>query len=337
MKAIVVDKDYGSLNYEDLAIIKKELDSVGIETELKHFKSDQDIVNECQEADALLCIGNPPITRLVFEECKNLKMIQRFGIGMNSVDLQAASDTNKLALFMPGFCVNELAAHATSLIMALTRNTAYYDRKIRAGEWPKGQYYQPKDVSKQVLGLYGFGGSARPLYDIFHRGFGTRVISCDPYVSESDQKKYDVEFVSFEEMLREADIISIHAPLTAETKHIFNKDAFVKMKKDAMIINIARGELINQADLIWALENEEIRFAGLDVFAQEPIEKDSQLLKMDNVMLSCHSAFYGVESKRKQINLSIELIKRVLLNKEVPKKYVANKDVLETNREINFI
>ena len=336
MKAIVVDKNYGSLHEEDYEIIRKSYEKAGIQFEMKDLKTDDEIIESCQDADVLLCTGNPPITGKVFKNCKNLKLVQRFGIGVNSVDLDAATETNKVALFMPGFCVNELAAHATSFIMALNRNTAYYDRKIRQGEWPKGQYYQPKDMSKLILGLYGFGGSAKPLYHIFHFGFGTKVITCDPYVPEEVRKQYEVEFVTFDEMLERSDIISIHAPLNDETRHIFNKKAFRKMKKDSMIINIARGPLIDQEALIWALKNEEIRFAGLDVFETEPLAADSELRKMDNVMLSCHSAFYGVGSKKRQIELAIELVERALLEKKIESRYVANRAVIKTNKEYQF-
>ena len=188
------------------------------------------------------------------------------------------------------------------MIMGLIRNTCYYDREIRKGNWPKCQYFLPGDVREMTLGFFGFGQAARHLHDIFHGGFGTKTIACDPYVSDQVKAQYpDVTFVSFDELLTQSDIISIHVILTPETKHVFNKEAFKKMKDTAMIINTSRGPVIDQKDLAWALENGEIRYAGLDTVEVEPIAKDDPLLKMDNVILSPHSGSYGVGSKKTQI------------------------------------
>lgn len=329
MKVRLVDADYGSLNKEDIQQLKAAYEQSGIAFEADHFKTDQEIVDNCQDADGLLCIGNPPISQLVMEHCPKLKYIQRFGIGVNSVDLDAATEYGKYVFYMPGFCIEELAAHAASMILALIRNTAYYDRKIRQGLWPKGQYYPPKEIKKLVLGLYGFGGSARPLFKIFHDGFGCKVITSDPYVSEEIKTQYDAEFVSFDELLARSDIISLHAPLTPETKHIFNTDAFRRMKNDSMIINISRGPLVDEAALVSALQNGDIRYAGLDVFETEPLEPASPLREMDNVMLSCHSAFYGEGSKEQQVALGARLIQDALLRQEIDPRYVANKAILK--------
>ncbi|MCF3942659.1 C-terminal binding protein [Oceanobacillus alkalisoli] len=335
-KAIVVDKDYGSVTDKDLDSLRKRFAKDNINLELAHFDTEEKIIAECQDAEAILGTGNPPITEKVLSSLPNLKVIQRFGIGVNSIDLQAATKNNKVALFMPGFCVDELAAHATSLILSLIRNTTYYDRSIRNGKWPKATYFAPKAVPEMTLGLYGFGGSARPLYQIFRKGFGSRVITCDPYIPEAIREQFDVEFVDFDTMLKESDVISIHAPLNDMTRHIFSHDAFRKMKNDAMIINIARGPLIDEEALIKALTEEEIRFAGLDVFESEPISKDSKLLKMENVILTPHSAFYGEGSKRTQLNWAYELVSQALNERRVQKKYVANGDICNANLEFTF-
>ncbi len=175
------------------------------------------------------------------------------------------------------------------------------------------------------------------MFEIFRKGFKSRVITCDPYVPDSVKGQFDVEFVEFDEMLKQSDIISIHAPLTKDTHHIFNGEAFRKMKKEAMIINIARGEIIKEDDLIEALKEGEIRFAGLDVFEKEPLAKDNPLLAMDNVVLTCHSAFYGEKAQNNQIRLSIELVDGILNKKTVERTYVANKAVIEKNKEYIFI
>ena len=241
--------------------------------------------------------------------------------------MEAATKAGTLILYMPGFCVQELAVHASALILNLLRNVSFYDRGIRSGQWPKAQGHVPRNPKDLVLGLYGFGGSARPLYDIFYHGFGTKVITCDPYVKKDIKEIYDVEIVSFDELLERSDILSLHAPLTSETYHIFNREAFARMKKDAMIVNIARGGLIDQEALVWALENGEIRFAGLDVFEQEPLPLSDPLTLSEQTLLTCHSAFYGDQAQKNQIRWSIDLVDSVLNKKCVKKTYIANRDV----------
>jgi D-3-phosphoglycerate dehydrogenase len=337
-KAIVVDKDYGSVTAKDLEELKKVYEEYSIDLELQHFKTEEDIINGCQDVDAILGTGNPPLTENVLHALPNLKLIQRFGIGVNSINLEAATNNNTVVMYMPGFCIEELATHAASFILSLLRNTTYYDRHIRNGEWPKATYFLPKSPSEITLGLYGFGGSARPLHRIFKGGFGTKVIACDPYVSDATKAEYpDVEFVSFEDLCKRSDVVSIHAPLVKETHHIFSTEAFKLMKKDAMIVNIARGQLIDEEALIKALEEGEIRFAGLDVFETEPLSADSPLRHMDNVILTCHSAFYGEGSKRQQLTWAAELVNLALNQKQIFIKHVANRPVIDTNKEFKFI
>ena len=135
-KAIVIDKDYGSISEKDLHELQNKLKDQNIELELRHFSSESDIINHCQNAEALLCTGNPTINEDVVNALPNLKIIQRFGIGVNSIDLSSCTKNGVAVLNMPGFCIEELAAHATSLILSLNRNTSYYDRHIRRGDGP---------------------------------------------------------------------------------------------------------------------------------------------------------------------------------------------------------
>lgn len=334
-RAVVVDKDYGSVSAGDLEQVKMALEKEGIQLELHHFRTDEEIVRNCKGVQALLCTGNPPITERVWRELPELKLIQRFGIGVNSIDLDAAVKYGKVAMYMPGFCVDELAAHAASLILGLIRNTVYYDRHIRRGEWPKGQYLPPKSIPELTLGLYGFGGSARPLSRIFGNGFGCGIAACDPYVSEQTREEYgDVRFVSFEELLEQSDIISIHVPLNQETYHKFGGEAFQKMKEDAILINISRGGIIDQKALAAALKAGLIRGAGLDVFEEEPL-KGGELEELENVILTPHSAYYGEGSKKRQIKWAAELVAKALNEGKIEKRFVANREVF--NKDTGFV
>jgi len=338
MKAVVVDKEYGSVTAEELALVKESYSKAGIELELCHFTTEDEMIAGCQGAMAILGTGNPPVTRRVIEALPELKFVQRFGVGVNSIDLDAAAEHGVIVLNLPGFCAKELADLACAMIMGLIRNTNYYDKEIRKGNWPKCQYLLPPDVRELTLGLYGFGAAGRYLHDIFHGGFGTKVISCDPYVSEAVKAQYPhVEFVTFDEMIEKSDIISIHVNLTPETTHVFNKETFRRMKNTAMIINTSRGPVIDQKDLAWALQNEEIRYAGLDTVEKEPIEKDDPLLLLDNVILGPHSGSYGIGAKKTQISMICNLVPDAVIKGTVPGRNVANRAVLSKETGYQFV
>ena len=337
MKAIVVDKDYGSVTAEELEIVRSAFAAAGIELEAFHFTTEDEIIAGCQDAQAILGTGNPPITRKVIEALPKLRYVQRFGVGVNSIDLDAAAEHGVIVLNIPGFCAKELADLATAMIMGLIRNTVYYDREIRKGGWPKCTYLLPPDVRTLTLGLYGFGAAGQNLGKIMHGGFGTKIIACDPFLPDFVKEQYPyVTFVDFETMVRESDIISIHVGLTPDTFHIFNKETFRKMKDTAMIINTARGPIIDQKDLAWALENGEILYAGLDTVEKEPIDSDDPLLQMDNVILSAHCGSYGIGAKRTQIETVCRLIPAAVTSGELPASNVADKAVLQGNTGITF-
>lgn len=188
------------------------------------------------------------------------------------------------------------------------------------------------------MGLYGFGLAGRHLHDIFHNGFGTKVISYDPYISEAVRAQYrDVEFVSFDELITRSDIISIHVVLTPETTHVFNKDVFRKMKNSAMIINTSRGPVINNDDLVWALQTGEIRYAGLDTVEREPLPENDPLKSLDNVIVNPHCGSYGVGSKKTQIDMVCALVPAAVTTRKVPTKCVADHGIIGKNIGYVFV
>ena len=338
MKAVVVDKDYGSASPEEIEIVRKAFEKAGIELEACHFTTEDEIIAGCQDAEAILGTGNPPITRKVLEALPNLKYVQRFGIGVNSIDLDAAAETGTVILNIPGFCAKELADLAAAMILSLVRNTVYYDREIRKGNWPKCTYLLPPDLRNMTLGLYGFGTAGQQLYKVLKGGWGVRVLACDPYLPDFVKEQFaDVEFVDFDTMIAESDIVSIHVGLSKETFHIFNAEVFKKMKNNAIIINTARGPIIDQKALAEALQNGEIRGAGLDTVEVEPIEKDDPLLQMDNVILSAHCGSYGEGAKKEQIDTVCRLIPMAVTEGKLPKRNVANKAVLSKDLGLEWI
>ena len=347
MRAIVVDKDYGSVTPQELDRVAAAYQAAGIQMELLEYQveatrqkepTEEEIIAGCQGAQVLLATGNPPITRKVMETLPEVKFVQRVGAGVNSIDLAAAAELGVIVLNLPGFCAKELADVATAMIMGLIRNTAYYDREVRKGNWPKCQYLLPPDVRELTLGLYGFGLAGRHLHDIFHNGFGTKVISCDPYISDAVKAQYpDVEFVSFEELITRSDIISIHVVLTPETTHVFNKEVFKKMKNTAMIINTSRGPVIDNDDMVWALQNGEILYAGLDTVEREPLPENDPLKTLDNVIVNPPCGSSGVGSKKTQIPMVCDLVPTAVTTGKVAARCVADRDVLNKETGFTFI
>ena len=336
-KAVVVDKDYGSVTPAELEQVRAAYEAADIELVACHFKTEDEIIEGCRGAQVILGTGNPPITRKVMKALPELRFVQRFGIGVNSIDLDAASDLGKVVLNIPGFCAKELADLATAMIMGLIRNTVYYDREIRKGNWPKCTYLLPLDVRELTLGLYGFGAAGQHLYKIFKGGYGCKVLACDPYLPDFVKAQFlDVEFVDFDRLVAESDILSIHVGLTPETFHIFNDETFRKMKNNALIINTARGPIIDQKALARALESGEIRGAGLDTVEVEPIEKDDPLLGMDNVILSAHCGSYGIGAKKTQIETVCTLVPQAFTQGTLPARNVANRAVTKKDIGIEF-
>lgn len=304
----------------------------GFETEffLSEGKTDEEIIAAAKDCETIMACGNPRISRTVLENCPKLKAVQRTGIGVNSIDGDAAAELGIPVMNVAGYCVEELAVQAAGMILGIMRDLPYYDRGVRAGEWPKGKGKQPLRISNLTMGIVGLGGSGRKSAGIWHNGFGCRTIAYDPYVSQEVAGEYGVTMVDFGTLCKTADLITIHCPLTSETRHMFNAEAFGMMKSNVIIANTARGPIIEQAALVDALENHKIRGAGLDVFESEPVAADNPLNRFtDCTIFAPHSAYKGMEANRFQAKLTGWLPVYAMRDKVVYTHYVTNPEVLE--------
>lgn len=171
--ACFVDSKY-SMTPEEVARLTSAYQEIGLDVSLQDLHTEDEIIAACGHTDVLLCNGNPPISRKVLKSLPDVKVVQRFGIGVNSVDLEAAAEYGVVVLNQPGISVQELSVHTTGLILDLLRNITYYDRGIRQGEWRKAKGIPCPPLQDEVLGLYGFGATSRLLYRIFHDGFGVK-------------------------------------------------------------------------------------------------------------------------------------------------------------------
>jgi D-3-phosphoglycerate dehydrogenase len=233
-----------------------------------------------------------------FDSVPQLKGVVRTGIGTDSVDLAAATNSGVAVANAPGFCVEEVAEHAFALIFALSRKVALADRIVRSGEWPLDadrRLGSLRRLQGMTLGIVGLGRIGLALARR-GRGLEMNVIACDPHLTRSEVDATNVPVVGLQELLRSADVVSLNVPLTAETHHLINASTLKLFKPDAVLINTSRGGVVDEHALLDALESDRLAGAGLDVLEKEPPPPDHPLFRNDRVVLTFHYASSGVDS-----------------------------------------
>ncbi len=267
-----------------------------IDPELRMAKSASadDILDVAREADAVL-VTYAKMPGELLNELKRCKVIGRFGLGVDNIDIPAAARLGITVTYVPDYCLREVSDHAMALLLALARKIPLSNRLVQSGRWEVPPIVPLRRLEGQVLGLVGFGNIPRALAPKA-KAFGLAVIAHDPYVSVDAMQTLGVQSTSFEDLLSRADFVSLHAPLSPATRSLMNAAAFASMKKGAFLVNTARGPLVDETALAAALDSGHLAGAALDVVAVEPLTKDSPLLDRDNVILTPHTAFYSVEA-----------------------------------------
>ena len=262
------------------------------------------------------------ITSEIINELENCQVIGRFGIGVDNVDLDRATEAGIQVCYVPDYCLDEVSDHAMSLLLSLARKISFGNHQVQSLSWKAKSVAPIWRIRDRILGLYGFGKIPQALV-AKAQAFSLKVIAHDPYITPELADKLGVELVSFESLLKQSDYISIHAPLTPKTQHAFNTDAFLQMKPEALLINTARGALVDEQALASALDKGQLAGAALDVMETEPPLDDSPLLKRDNVILTPHTAFYSEEALLELQTKATEDVVRVLLGDQP--RYPINK------------
>jgi D-3-phosphoglycerate dehydrogenase / 2-oxoglutarate reductase len=256
--------------------------------------SSDDILAVARDADAIL-VTYAKLPAELLRQLKNCKVIGRFGLGVDNIDIKAAAERNIVVTYVPDYCLQEVSDHAMALVLALARKVTFSNTLVQSGRWEMPAVVPIRRLEGQILGLVGFGNIPRRVAPKA-LAFGFKVIAHDPYVAPEAARECGVELVSFDRILELSDFISIHAPLTPQTRGLFGATTFPRMKKGAYVVNTARGALIDEAALVAALDGGHLGGAALDVVATEPLAKDSPLLGRPNVILTPHTAFYSVEA-----------------------------------------
>lgn len=271
-------------------------EAAGMEIREGTCSSEDEMIELLGDADGAQ-VGIMPLTsRRVMESCTKLKVVSRFGVGVDSIDIDAATELGVLVCNVPGSNTTEVADHAMSLLLSLTRRLVDAIAMTREGGWadnPGGmRQYAPhmRRLSGHTVGIIGFGNIGRAFASRV-RGFGvSRILAHDPFVNQLAGDLYGVQLVELEQLLDEADFISIHCSATEQSRHLINAEALKRMKSTALLVNTSRGAVVDGDALADALESGEIEGAALDVTEVEPLPSDSRLLKLPNCYITPHVA-----------------------------------------------
>lgn len=257
--------------------------------------------------DALLIRSGSKVTAAVIERANKLKVIGRAGIGVDNVDVPAASKRGIIVMNTPTGNAVTTAEHAISLIMAAARKIPQATASMKGGKWEKAKF-EGRELANKTLGVVGLGNIGRIVADRA-QGLKMKVIGFDPVLNAEKATSLGVELVTTDDLFRRADVITIHAPLTPETKALLNDDAFAKMKKGVIIVNAARGGIVDEAALERAVRAGKVASAALDVFEKEPIDPAHPLLKLDEVIVTPH---LGASTEEAQERVALEVVEQVL-------------------------
>jgi D-3-phosphoglycerate dehydrogenase / 2-oxoglutarate reductase len=293
--------------------------TVRIEPKLGERTAD-DLVGLLGDAVAAVADADP-FDATVFSRVPTLRLVARVGVGFDSVDLQAATRAGAAVTTTPGANHETVADHALALILAVVRKLSEYDAQMRQGEWPRGDL--GGTLFGTTVGVIGFGRIGRATVRRL-RGFGCRVLVHDPYLTEADE----FPLVDIDELIQSSDVITVHAPLTPETRHYLSTPQFAAMKPGAIVVNTARGPLIDQAALIEALRSGHLGGAGLDVFEIEPVDPEQLriLSSLNRVVLSPHVAGLSGLSNLAMCAHAARSVIGVLTGTDT--RFVINRDVI---------
>jgi D-3-phosphoglycerate dehydrogenase / 2-oxoglutarate reductase len=279
--------------FPNLDPAREVLSRVGAELRLAKEPTTESILGVARDADALLATY-AKITGDMIPQMKRCRIISRFGIGVDNVDIPAATKMGIVVTKVPDYCIDEVSDHTLALLLALVRKIPSSNARTHSGKWEMPAVVPIHRLRGSILGLVGFGRIPQ-LVAPKAQAFGIQVVAYDPYIGEDVFKRAQVKKVEFAELVKVSDYISIHSPLVPETRHLFNAEIFKQMKPTAYLVNTARGPIVDEAALANALDAKQLSGAALDVLSQEP-PSGSPLFGRNNVILTPHTSFYSVES-----------------------------------------
>jgi D-3-phosphoglycerate dehydrogenase len=315
-----------------IASAEEILAKAGIQLVQAPLWTEKAVIEYGADADAAIVGANEPYTPKAIQALSKCKILSRMGIGYNNIDVGEATRQGIPVAVVLDASVHEVSDHALAFLLAFSRKLLPLTQVVRNGNWKpasndiinaRGRIFR---LNQQVLGVVGVGRIGSRVC-LKARAFGLRVLGYDPYLSREDLQRVGAEKVEFEQLLQESDFISLHAPLTSETKNLFGLKEFKKMKPTAVIINTARGPIIDEQALYQALREGLIAGAGLDVTEPEPPRPDDPLLKLEQVLITGHSAYFSEASNLELQQKSAEAVLLALKGEWPP--FLVNPEVKE--------
>jgi D-3-phosphoglycerate dehydrogenase / 2-oxoglutarate reductase len=310
-KVVITDYDYGDVDVERAIVEQAGFALIGAQC-----KTEDEVIEAAHDAAAVVA-QYATISARVIAALADCRVIARYGTGVDIVDVAAATRHNILVTNVPNeWCANEVADHAMALLLTVARKVNVYDRATRRGIWRWQSGAPIHRLRGSVLGLLSFGAIARAIADRA-AGFGMRITAHDPYLSVEELSAAGAQGVSFDELVTQSDCLLIQAPLTSETHHLFDEDQLRRMKPTAILINTARGPILDDRALHRALREGWIAGAGLDDIEEEPAKvrdwrPDNPLFSLDNVVITPHAAYYSEEAIDTVRRFAAEEVVRVL-------------------------
>jgi D-3-phosphoglycerate dehydrogenase len=319
-KIVIADHREEGFHLEERAFT-----DAGAEVFICECSNENELIEAAKDANILIFTSSK-LNSNVLGNLPECRMIIRYGIGLDNVDINAASRNGIYVCNAPSYGTFAVAEHTFALLLCLNRKLLQLDQNVKNHIWGIDSVVPVRSLWKKTLGIVGFGNIGRHVCTMAH-AFNMKVLVYDPYVNIEILKSYDALPVDFNRLISDSDHITIHVPLNSDTKHLLCKNVFSRMKPEATLINTGRGSLVNQEDLTEALIAGTIAGAGLDVFEDEPVPSDSRLLSLSNLVLSPHVAWYTEESI---VNLHQEVVDEVLrfLNGDLPLNIV-NRELLQ--------
>ena len=310
MKVVVADP----IHEAGIELLRQEGMDVVVATDMER----EELLRELQDADGLLVRSRTKVRRDVLELAKNLKVIGRAGVGVDNIDLDAATERGVVVVNAPEASTITVAEHTIGLILSLARRIPFADASLKAGKWEKKKF-MGCELRGKTLGVIGLGRIGTQVA-LKAKAFDMKILAYDPYITEAYGRELGIEVASFEEVLKRADFITVHVPLTDKTRGLIGREEFNKMKEGAYIVNCARGGIIDEDALIEALNSGRIAGAALDVFEVEP-PIGRPILKAKNIVVTPHLGASTEEAQRYASTIACEEVVKVLRN-EAPRNVV---------------
>lgn len=324
-KKVLFSMPYSPDVVTDLNLFQRELREHGLEPIISETcgrrMTEAELIDAWPSVYAFVC-GADPMTERAMKATETLKVISRIGIGSDSVDIQAATKKGIAVTVTPGAGAEAVAEHAFAMILALSRRIVEQNNLVKSGRWQ--EKVSGYSLYRKTLGIIGFGNIGKRLA-LNAKGFDMKVLAYDLYHDDTFATEHGVTYCDLDTIYRESDYVSIHMPLTKETKNMISYNELAIMKNSVQIINCARGGIVNETALYEAINGGVISGAALDVFEEEPVKDDNPLLSLERVIVSPHNAGTSVEGKNKVVGMAVQNVidiyegrkPRGLLNPEV--------------------